>query len=189
MRGLRPSEIGEELSISTSDVRKAIRVLKLLGLPIYRSKGSYAIKELNVNEPRIGGINDLLLVLKDVTKTIRFFYGEDVRYLWPYSVVKGSTELARIQPNAFQVMLEEPFPMLLKLRARDAIRKRRHVPEAVRSLNQLLYRGRVRLELHDGTVLMGNLVNVTIRGTAKFKVGEEIVEVKNEEVKEYLPLH
>ena len=189
MRGLKPNEISEELSVNVSDVRKAIRVLKLLGLPIHRYKGSYIIKEIKVEEPVIGSTNDLLLVLKDVTKTIRFFYGEDVRYLWPYSVLKGSTEVARIQPSSFQVMLEEPFPSLLKLRARDAIRRRRHIPEAVRLLNQLLYKGRVRLELSDGRTLTGNLVNVTLKGTAKIKVRDRILEVKKEDVKEYSPLH
>lgn len=189
MRGLRPSEISEELSVSVSDVRSAIRILKTLGLPISRTRGFYTLRTFGVNEPNIVGTNDLLLVLKDVTKTIRFFYGEEVRYLWPYSVLNGTKEVARISPEAFQIMLEEPFPTLLKFRAQQAIRKRRHVPEAVRTLNALLYKGKIKLELNDGKILKGELINITIDGLAKIKMENEVIEINREKVKRSLPLH
>jgi len=173
----------KSLNLSRSELRAAIKTLKQLGVPVVRKSRGYELGVAEVPPIRVRNVGDVLTVAKEVTKVLRFIYGENVKYLWPNKVVRGSETLLKISEGGLEHKLPPYAYVAVVTRASQAL-KRRRMPEVVSSLNALLYKSPVEIRLKSGKVLRGRISNVDIYGKAY--VNEAVLEA--ESVEDVFPL-
>jgi len=172
------ASILKSMNLSRSELRAAIKTLKQLGVPVVRKGRSYELGDAEVPPIKVKNVSDILTVAKEVTKVLRFIYGEDVKYLWPNKVVYGSETLLKISEGGLEHKLPSYAYVAAARRASQALRRRK-MPEVVSSLNALLYKSPVEIRLKDGKALRGRISNVDIYGKAY--VGEAVMEAENVE--------
>jgi len=176
--GKRISELRSSLQMSPSELRSAVKSLKALGIPLKRVGDFYTIESREVPEPKLRDSLDVLVASKEAVKTLRFVLGEDVYYLWPNKVLKGRDVILELRPEGVEHSLP-PYLYSATLYRISRSLSRRKLPEVVRSLNALLYRGNVSVHTKRGGVYAGPLVNVDIRGRGK--VGERKIAIEEVE--------
>jgi len=176
--------IKESLHLSDHELRAAIRTLKALGLPIVRKgKRYHFVQEGEVSAPKCKDIVETMIAAKEITKVLRFIYGEEVRYLWPNKVLKEKEVLVEITEEGINHKLPHYLSGVVARRAASSL-KRRRLPEVVRALNAMLYKGEILLELNDGRSVVGTPSNVDVKG--RIKIGGVAYEAKD--VKSVIPL-
>ncbi len=174
------TEIRETTGLTSSELRAAVRTLKSLGIPVLRKGKHYEFANTEAPQIMVKTSSDLLSVAKEVTKTLRFLYGEDVWYLWPRAVVKGNEILLKIGERGLVHALPQHLHVALSRRAKEGLRRRR-LPEVVTTLNALLYPREVTVITEEGEI-RGRIELVDVQGRAKIadkKISiEEVKDVK-----------
>jgi len=178
------ASIRRDLNLNEYEFRAAIRTLKSLGLPLVRRGKYYEIVEREPQRLSYKGVVDLLIVMKETVKVLRFLYGDDVRYLWPNKALKGKEVLMEVSEDEVFHNLPSYVYSLITVRANASLKRRRRFSEVIKTLNALLYAEEVSVRLKRGDVLNGKMTNIDIGGYARMGA----LRLSPEEVEEVLPL-